>query len=249
MPVFSNCLDIESSVRHQQQQRNHGSNHSLSEFELDEFARVYGWTKLQVKTSANVHMVSYRRNDCRLNFWLTTGTCGSYLEHPTQKKTQLFRRKVTTEEAELIFINPRVHTNKGYHETTQIKSENLNESNDMIQGQKRTRDNTNEQYEENEYVRPIKKRKVSCRFGAFCTRENCVFEHRCRYGVNCNRDGCRYDHTAGDDSWWYGQECRLGFKCIYGMNCKFQHSNGVIENTIPCKYGNHCLRPNCYFAH
>lgn len=61
-------------------------------------------------------MASYRRGACRLNFWLTTGTVGSYLDHPRQGKTQLFRRDIDLNyEAEAIFQNPRVpHTGRGY---------------------------------------------------------------------------------------------------------------------------------------
>ena len=38
-------------------------------------------------------------------------------------KTQLFRRKITTQQAEAIFINPRVHTGLGYyHKTDTLES-------------------------------------------------------------------------------------------------------------------------------
>lgn len=55
-----------------------------------------------------------------LSFWLSTGTVGSYLEHPKQGKTQLFRRKVTFAEAEELFENPRKHTGMGYHEKKEL---------------------------------------------------------------------------------------------------------------------------------
>ena len=52
----------------------------------------------------------------RINVYYTTGTVTSYLNHPRLKKNQLQRREVTTlEELEQIFMNPRVHTGKGYH--------------------------------------------------------------------------------------------------------------------------------------
>ena len=61
------------------------------------------------------YMASYKRQALRLNFWLSTGTVGSYLEHPRQGKTQLFRRDVTISEAEQIFENPRIHSGRRYH--------------------------------------------------------------------------------------------------------------------------------------
>ena len=43
----------------------------------------------------------------------------SYLDHPGQGKSQLFRRTVTLGEAAAIFANPRVHTGRGYHKTSE----------------------------------------------------------------------------------------------------------------------------------
>ena len=43
---------------------------------------------------------------------MTVGTC---LDHPHLGKTQLFRRNVDFTTLYEIFSNPRVHTNKGYH--------------------------------------------------------------------------------------------------------------------------------------
>jgi len=51
----------------------------------------------------------------KLNIWCTTGTVGSYLKHPKQGNTQLFRRQISTwSELNSILENPRVHTDKGY---------------------------------------------------------------------------------------------------------------------------------------
>jgi len=51
----------------------------------------------------------------QLNVWCSTGTVGSYLNHPRQGKTQLFRRSVNSVyELQAILTNPRVHTDKGY---------------------------------------------------------------------------------------------------------------------------------------
>ena len=92
----------------------------LDEDELDWMARSQGWEKISVpRQEYEKGMVSYRKDDCRLNFWRTTGTVGSYLEHPRQGKTQLFRRDISRAEAPQIFNNPRQHTGRGYHNTNQ----------------------------------------------------------------------------------------------------------------------------------
>jgi hypothetical protein len=59
-------------------------------------------------------VVSFVRDGTRINVYYTTATVGTCLDHPTQGKTQLFRRGVTLEGLEQIFLNPRVHTGRGY---------------------------------------------------------------------------------------------------------------------------------------
>ena len=54
------------------------------------------------------------KDGVRINVYYTTGTVGTCLEHPTQGRTQMFRRNVTLAELEGIFRYPRVHTGKGY---------------------------------------------------------------------------------------------------------------------------------------
>ena len=66
-------------------------------------------------------MTSYKKtdnddgSDMRLNFWLSTGTVGSNLDHSNQGKTQLFRRQINVVETFDIFINLRQYIEKGYH--------------------------------------------------------------------------------------------------------------------------------------
>ena len=81
----------------------------LNEYELDYLALEYSYIKLNIKKNTN-YMISYQKNDIRLNFWLTTGSVGSYLCHPTKRKTQLFRKDISIELCEEIFKNPRIHT-------------------------------------------------------------------------------------------------------------------------------------------
>ncbi|CAJ1934984.1 unnamed protein product [Cylindrotheca closterium] len=50
----------------------------------------------------------------RINVYYTTRTIGTVLDHPSQGRTQLFRRDCTIGELAEIMRNPRVHTSKGY---------------------------------------------------------------------------------------------------------------------------------------
>ncbi len=229
--------------------------------ELDHYSAVYSWERVDGPEPSrdNGYMVSYTRNRCRLNFWLRTGSVGSYLHHPKkkQKRTQLFRRDISMAEAESIFIDPRTHTGKGYHEKKELEGRK-NQGNSILAepeaepdiavvGGKRSRGEAMDtEDEEEEQARPTKKSKVSCRFGAYCTREDCTFEHRCRYGSSCNRSDCRYDHTDVDSQWWYNQECRYGSNCGRG-DCLFQHSLG--KSTVMCNYGLFCTRRGCWYEH
>ncbi|KAL3911982.1 MAG: hypothetical protein SGARI_001381 [Bacillariaceae sp.] len=93
----------------------------LNESELDYMGETRGWDKIE-DLPAKPPMASYKKDGMRLNFWLSTGTVGSYLDHPRQGKTQLFRRSITMEEARDVFCNPRQHTGKGYHNKNNMAS-------------------------------------------------------------------------------------------------------------------------------
>lgn len=69
-----------------------------------------------------------------------------------------------------------------------------------VGGRKRNRDEDGmdiDEADEEETLRPLKKSRISCQFGASCQQEDCKFEHRCRYGLDCTRKNCIYDHSAG----------------------------------------------------
>lgn len=55
------------------------------------------------------------KTDCRINIYMTKGTVATALKHPVRGKTQLYRRNITYEQLEKLFINPRQHTGKGYY--------------------------------------------------------------------------------------------------------------------------------------
>lgn len=82
------------------------------------------WLKIEILASKhkweyhpnqpNEHMMRFVKSDCMIDVWPTKMTVGTYLKHPRQGKTQLFRRNVSYELLDKIFNNPRQHTGKGY---------------------------------------------------------------------------------------------------------------------------------------
>jgi hypothetical protein len=54
-------------------------------------------------------------NKYMLHIWCTTGTVASFLDHPNQGRTQLYRRNVDWSMLVQIMQKPRVHTGQGYH--------------------------------------------------------------------------------------------------------------------------------------
>jgi hypothetical protein len=64
----------------------------------------------------NIYMVSFRKNDIRINVYYSKMTIATCLNHPRKGKTQLFRRGVwDLKLLENIFAYPRVHTKIGYY--------------------------------------------------------------------------------------------------------------------------------------
>ena len=96
----------------------------LNEDSLDDFAHRYGYSKLYFYSPSSP-LASYRKGPCHLNFWLKTGTVGSYLDHPKRGKTQLFRADVDPCEAEAIFRNPRVRRSSSFNSDS-FNSESFN---------------------------------------------------------------------------------------------------------------------------
>jgi len=79
-----------------------------------EIAQKHGWRFLEYQEDNK--MISFTNDKKeRANFWYTTRTLGTCINHPTSGKTQLFRKKVTNAQLEKIFEDPRIHTGKGYH--------------------------------------------------------------------------------------------------------------------------------------
>ena len=62
-------------------------------------------------------LVPSELGNARVNVWKAKNgsfTVGTYLHHPKQGKTQLFRRNLSEKEVKELLKNPRKHTNKGY---------------------------------------------------------------------------------------------------------------------------------------
>ena len=89
---------------------------------IDRATSVYGWTHHVTQPGQGQLVILHKPNPnggvklMKLNIWCTTGCVGSYLKHPRQGNTQLFRRPEVSTWAELeeILANPRVHTTRGY---------------------------------------------------------------------------------------------------------------------------------------
>ena len=130
-PVFIDVpSDYCSRIERDSVSRTAASSWPLNESELDYMGETRGWDKIY-DIPSQPPMASYKKDGIRLNFWLSTGTVGSYLDHPRQGKTQLFRRQVSMSDASDIFRNPRQHTGKGYH------TKNQQNNNVRQQGKKR----------------------------------------------------------------------------------------------------------------
>lgn len=101
-----------------------------SSFDVDDVIRegqYYGWEYVDYQWSQGelVILEKYDQNSDRLKIniyiWCTTGTVGTYLKHPRQGKTQLFRRDCyTMNDLRDIFANPRAHGYGGYHERAEL---------------------------------------------------------------------------------------------------------------------------------
>jgi hypothetical protein len=88
-----------------------------------DLARQRGWEPLPSTDPSLLRFIrgsSVAASHELIHVWPTTGTVGSYLEHPSQGRTQLFRRKLTFRDLEAIFANPRTHTGSGYHRREQM---------------------------------------------------------------------------------------------------------------------------------
>jgi hypothetical protein len=77
----------------------------------------YGWTFTGSVEASCVEFFEKKMNNgglVKLDFYYTTGTIKTVLDHPTSGRNQLFRALVTPEQYKAVLENPRVHTDQGY---------------------------------------------------------------------------------------------------------------------------------------
>lgn len=77
-------------------------------------AKKNGWKEIDLQQ--NISMISFSKDDKRINVYYSKMTVATALLHPVKGKTQLYRRNVwDIKKLENIFMNPRVHTGRGYY--------------------------------------------------------------------------------------------------------------------------------------
>lgn len=72
-----------------------------------------GWRLLDVQEGCK--MLSILRNGVRLNYYYTTGTVATAMNHPKKGRSQLYRKGLSWDEILSVLDNPREHTNAGYY--------------------------------------------------------------------------------------------------------------------------------------
>lgn len=81
--------------------------------EITRIAYLYEWKFARYQK--DIEMLSFIREQARINIYLTTMTVATAIHHPFKGKTQLFRRDVSFGLLKAIMRYPRVHTKKGYY--------------------------------------------------------------------------------------------------------------------------------------
>jgi len=83
---------------------------------LKKMAKKHGWSFHDLQE--NIGMISFVKvingDPARINIYMTKMTVATAITHPRKGKTQLFRKDVDSKLMDKIFVNPRVHTHKGY---------------------------------------------------------------------------------------------------------------------------------------
>eukprot|EP00978_Attheya_sp_CCMP212_P012556 scaffold31362_cov45-Attheya_sp.AAC.5 len=80
-------------------------------------------------------VISFQTQDgVRINIYYSTRTIGTALDHPNQGKTQLFRRKCSSQNLFEILQNPLSHTGKGYKKHPRKEEERLRQDTEYGSG-------------------------------------------------------------------------------------------------------------------
>ena len=109
-PVRNKCPQRYNGIRPNYQQRV-----SLEQYP-DPTSMGYGWnfTGSTAQSRVEFYEKSTNMGIIKLDFYYTTATVKTVLEHPTTGLNQLFRNTVSPEEYVKILENPRAHTGRGY---------------------------------------------------------------------------------------------------------------------------------------
>ena len=109
----------------------------FSSTDVKELARSYGWTELPVHQPSDetsvLNFYSEGHGGVRASVSVITGCVSTSLDHPTKKKTQLFRgERVTCEELEQVFENPRLDiTGSTYKTRSKLREMDNSDASDV----------------------------------------------------------------------------------------------------------------------
>ena len=88
---------------------------------IKSYAQSNNWEYIGKQTTPP--MLSFKKKGMRINIYYTQMTVVTALDHPQAGKRQLVRRRVSMTLLNKIFMNPRIHTGRGYYEKpTQYES-------------------------------------------------------------------------------------------------------------------------------
>ncbi|CAK0787217.1 hypothetical protein CVIRNUC_010433 [Coccomyxa viridis] len=71
-----------------------------------------GWTYQGGNAQSRVEY--WAKDGCKMDYYPTTGTVKTSMDHPSQGKTQMFRRGLDDAGFQQVLENPRYHTGQGY---------------------------------------------------------------------------------------------------------------------------------------
>jgi len=80
--------------------------------QVQSIAKINKWELHPVQPTE--HAMRFVKGFYMIDIWPKKMTVGTYLQHPRQGKTSLFRRNVSYNLLDKIFKNPRQHTGIGY---------------------------------------------------------------------------------------------------------------------------------------
>lgn len=81
-------------------------------------AEAFKWREVK---STNPVLLSFKRDDARIDVYFTTGTVVTSLKHPVRGRTQLVRRDIEMTLLVKLFDRPRTHTGKGYFRCAELR--------------------------------------------------------------------------------------------------------------------------------